>query len=102
MNNYENRVYRGMISHIVKPDMTREQAAIALNDAVHKRLQHRLEIWSHFDGGLRTKLLQAADSELLAPEGACGSYSLVLARCLQISGYNVRFMQMTVNGVTGG
>ena len=45
-------------------------------------------------------LFQSADIHLMYGSGACGGYSMVLARTLQVMGYNVRIGQLKV--IKGG
>jgi len=59
-----------------------------------------------FDGetfsSIKSVYLRSADSHLMDALGACGSFSTVLARTLQVSGYSVKIAQMKVSGVFGG
>ncbi len=102
LGDYEEHVYRRFVEKLVQPGMSGEQAAVALTHEVYDRLINRREIWSGYDGGVRDWLLPSADTELLAPAGACGSCSLVLGKALQSAGYKVRFVQMKVGEIPGG
>jgi hypothetical protein len=51
----------------------------------------------------KQQALQSADINLMYGSGACGGYSMVLARTLQVLGYDVRIGQLKiVNGTWGG
>ena len=51
-----------------------------------------------FDG-FSSSLLEPASMDLMTARGACGSYSMVLARILQGYNYPVRIAQMKANGI---
>lgn len=52
--------------------------------------------------GVKANLLRPAIIDLMTGNGACGSYSTVLARILKSAGFTVRIAQMYVNGIPGG
>ena len=49
--------------------------------------------------GLEASLLEPTSMDLMTARGACGSYSVVLARILQGYHYQVRIAQMKANGI---
>jgi hypothetical protein len=51
---------------------------------------------------MKASILKPATVDLTTSIGACGSYSIVLARVLKSNGIPVRIGQMKVNGVYGG
>jgi hypothetical protein len=51
---------------------------------------------------MKASILKPATVDLTTSIGACGSYSIVLARVLKSNGITVRIGQMKVNGVYGG
>ncbi len=52
--------------------------------------------------GVKAVFFRPATIDLMTGDGACGSYSTVLARILKAGGYQVRIAQMIVNGTLGG
>ena len=52
--------------------------------------------------GVKAVFFRPVTIDLMTGDGACGSYSTVLARILKAGGYQVRIAQMTVNGTPGG
>ncbi len=49
--------------------------------------------------GIKANLFSPATVDLMTGNGACGSYSTVLARILKAGGFQVRIAQMYVNGI---
>ncbi len=52
--------------------------------------------------GIKANLFRPATIDLMTGNGACGSYSTVLARILKSAGFKVRIAQMSVNGTSAG
>lgn len=50
----------------------------------------------------KNNLFHSVDADIMYGDGACGGFSKVLSRSLNLSGYEVRIGQMKVNGKYGG
>jgi hypothetical protein len=57
---------------------------------------------SGVDGVFWTDVIHSSTVDMMTANGACGSYSVVLARLLKSMGYTVRIPQMIVNGQPAG
>lgn len=103
---HEDTLYHNIIRAI------RANHPQANNDTVYiRRLMHtintmmynRLAVFNNTEQlSLKNKLFNSVDADLMYGHGACGGFSKVLSRSLQLSGYQVRIGQMKVNGVYGG
>jgi hypothetical protein len=101
MGSSENQLYQLMVNQVVKPEMSSEQAALALLHTTHKLLMDR-KFWADWSTlGIRHRFLRGSDIELMVP-GSCGSHSLVLVKALQMAGFKARFCQMKVGETWGG
>jgi hypothetical protein len=56
----------------------------------------RSQFNDHYDLSLEQKIFRSVDVDLMYGGGACGGYSKVLARHLQLNGYKVRIAQLKV------
>lgn len=70
---------------------------IASNSVCHHIMANRESIFS--SSKFRVSFLHSVSDDLMTTQGACGSYSMVLARLLQEFDIPVRIAQMRVNGV---
>jgi hypothetical protein len=103
---HENNLYRNIgrmaqahaANHtdtsVVKEAMTSLNLSMRARSAIFRG--HEKLSW-------KQSVLQSADINLMYGSGACGGYSMVLARTLQVLGYDVRIGQLKiVNGTWGG
>jgi len=103
---HEDTLYHNIIR------ATRASQLQANNDTVYiRRLMHtintmmynRLAVFNNTEKlSLKNRLFHSVDADLMYGQGACGGFSKVLSRSLQLSGYQVRIGQMKVNGLFGG
>lgn len=103
---HENNLYRniGRMSEIhasSKADTAVVQEAMtSINDIMQSR---SALFQGHENLSLKQDIFQSADIHLMYGSGACGGYSMVFARTLQVLGYNVRIGQLkTIKGGWGG
>jgi len=100
---HENNLYRnvGRMAQIhasSKADTAVVQEAMT---SLHTTMQSRSAIFQgHEQLSWKQNLFQSADIHLMYGSGACGGYSMVLARTLQAVGYNVRIGQLKI--IKGG
>jgi len=100
---HENNLYRniGRMARLHASSKTDtalvQKAMLSINEIMHSRSDL-------FQGNealsLKQDLFQSADIHLMYGSGACAGYSMVLARTLQVLGYNVRIGQLKV--IKGG
>ena len=101
--NYEKDLFRVIRSNINSKFITagtQDSAVVQVMHACHDLLVNR----QIFFGGKQTQdlgsdILESTSMDLMTAQGACASYSLVLARVLQGYKYQVRIAQMKANGV---
>ncbi|MFO0837620.1 MAG: hypothetical protein U1D55_03775 [Phycisphaerae bacterium] len=100
----EDRLFKELVANVTTPAMSREEQAIALLHAAHDLLRPRHAVFNAPEEslGLREQYLRSSGFELNAPRGACGSFSTVLCRSLQIAGFRARLVQMKVGAVWAG
>ncbi|WP_144886624.1 hypothetical protein [Lacibacter cauensis] len=74
-----------------------------LMQTIHTMMYDRLAIFNNSEQlSFKNKLFNSVGVDLMYGHGACGGFSKVLSRSLQLSGYKVRIGQMKVNGLYGG
>jgi hypothetical protein len=74
-----------------------------LMHTINTMMYNRLAVFNNTEQlSLKNKLFNSVDADLMYGHGACGGFSKVLSRSLQLSGYQVRIGQMKVNGLYGG
>ncbi|RXK57439.1 hypothetical protein ESA94_21135 [Lacibacter luteus] len=74
-----------------------------LMNTIHTMMYNRNAVFNNTEQlSLKNKLFHSVDEDLMYGHGACGGFSKVLSRSLQLSGYKVRIGQMKVNGTFGG
>lgn len=78
-----------------------EDRAVEIMHSVHDVLWGRLQTLASTKVGSGW-WFRSTYSHLMAPTGHCGSFTHVLARALQLDGFDVRIGQMLVDGVWGG
>lgn len=75
----------------------------SLMETINTMMYNRLAIFNNTERlSLKNRLFHSVDADLMYGQGACGGFSNVLSRSLQLSGYKVRIGQMKVNGLFGG
>jgi hypothetical protein len=74
-----------------------------LMQTIHTMMFNRLAVFNNTEQlSIKNRLFHSVDEDLMYGHGACGGFSKVLSRSLQLSGYEVRIGQMKVDGVFGG
>jgi hypothetical protein len=74
----------------------------AMHTTYNMQFSRKIVFGNETFSSIKASYLRSADSHLMDALGACGSFSIVLARTLQVSGYQVKIAQMKVDGVFGG
>jgi hypothetical protein len=100
---YESELFQAIHSDISSRITTTESedsVVVQVMHACHDLLVNRVSV---FEGkqfvGIKSDLLEPTSIDLMTARGACGSFSMVLARILQGYKYPVRIAQMKSNGV---
>jgi hypothetical protein len=103
--NYEKELFQAIHANIstkISPADSRDSVAVKVMRACHNLLVDRDSV---FEGkqfqGFEASLLEPTSIDLMTARGACGSFSMVLARVLQGYKFPVRIAQMKSNGVFG-
>ena len=101
--NYETEIFQAIHSDIstkISPTDTQDSALAKIMHACHSMMVNRESV---FEGktfqGIQAELIEPTTFDLMTGSGACGSYSMVLARILQGFNYSVRIAQMKAKGV---
>jgi hypothetical protein len=101
--NYEHELFVAIhvdISSKIKPSDSQDTVVVKVMHACHKLMDGRETV---FEGkqfaGFTSDVLEPTSTDLMTGRGACGSFSMVLARILQGYKYPVRIAQMKSNGV---
>jgi len=103
---YEDALFESIVDKI-KADAGPSQSIDSFFVAA-MRMTHTLEFNRQqiFGGkklnGLKATFFRPATIDLMTGDGACGSYSTVLARILKAGGYQVRIAHMSVNNHPAG
>jgi hypothetical protein len=102
--NYENLLFKGIkisIDRKVDFNDTEDSVAIKIMNSCYTLLDNRSHVFDNDESldGFQVDFLHPATVDLMTAKGACGSYSMVLARVLQNYHYPVRIGQMKANGV---
>jgi hypothetical protein len=101
--NYEKELFQAIRTDInskVSSIDPEDSLIVKVMHACHSLLMNRESV---FEGktfsGIKASILEPASMDLMTARGACGSYSMVLARILQGYNYPVRIAQMKANGI---
>ncbi len=101
--NYETEIFQAIRSDIstkISPADTQDSALAKIMHACHYMMVNRGSV---FEGkkfqGIQAELIEPTSFDLMTGSGACGSYSMVLARILQGFNYPVRIAQMKAKGI---
>jgi hypothetical protein len=103
--NYENELFtviQKSINKKIDANDTKDSILVKIMQTCSSLLGSRASIFSGNPPedleGFKSNFLHPASIDLMTARGACGSYSLVLARILQNYHYPVRIDQMKANG----
>lgn len=106
-SSYEDRIFEALASDVVRKSNIDNNNAndkeILVNclHIVHKSIINRQGLFTNISG-MKGGVIHPLTVDLMTGDGACGSYALVLARLIKELGYEVRMVQMKVNGEFGG
>jgi len=100
--NYEKELFRAIRSDIntkIKSTESRDSIAVKVMHSIHALMANRNPVFEgkQFDG-IKSELIEPTSFDLMTAQGACGSFSMVLARTLQGYQYDVRIAQMKSGG----
>ena len=103
---HEDTLYYNIIraTKINHPAAANDTAYIGnLMRTINTMMYNRFAVFNNTEQlSLKNRLFHSVDADLMYGQGACGGFSNVLSRSLQLSGYKVRIGQMKVNGLYGG
>ena len=101
--NYEKELFEAIhtnISSKIKATDSQDTVVVKVMHLCHKLMDNRETV---FEGkqfaSFTSDVLEPTSTDLMTGRGACGSFSMVLARILQGYKYPVRIAQMKSNGV---
>ncbi len=101
--NYENDLFQAIHTDIVRRITKAESGDSVLAKIMHTTHNLLINRGSIFEGkqlsDFKSDIIEPTSTDLMTGRGACGSYSMVLARILQDYKYPVRIAQMKSNGV---
>jgi hypothetical protein len=101
--NYENELFSAIQSNIdnrVSLKDNQDSVVVKVMHACYSLLSNRSAIFNDQAlDGFKVNYLQPTSIDLMTARGACGSYSMVLARVLENYDYPVRIAQMKSRGV---
>jgi|SRR5579871_6054853 len=103
---YENELFAAIQKNINKKidlNDTQDSIVVKIMQTCNSLLGNRAPVFTESDDldGVEVSYLHPASIDLMTAKGACGSYSLVLARLLQNYNLPVRIAQMKANGIYG-
>jgi len=101
--NFEKELFQAIRSDInskLSTSDSEDSVVVKVMHSCHDLLATRGKVFGgkQFQG-LESSLLEPTSMDLMTANGACGSYSIVLARVLQGYKYSVRIAQMKSNGI---
>lgn len=101
--NYERDLFQAIRSNInskLNSGDSQDSVVVKVMHACHNLLVNRGSVFGGKDfQGFESGLLEPTSMDLMTAKGACGSYSMVLARVLQGYRFDVRIAQMKSNGI---
>ncbi|MBS1914844.1 MAG: hypothetical protein JST87_01135 [Bacteroidetes bacterium] len=103
---YENELFTTIQKNINKKidlNDTQDSIVVKIMQTCNSLLGNRAPVFTESDDldGVEVNYIHPASIDLMTARGACGSYSLVLARLLQNYNLPVRIAQMKANGIYG-
>ncbi|HLX92486.1 MAG TPA: hypothetical protein VKR32_12435 [Puia sp.] len=102
--NYENQLFQ-VIQHSINKTIdindTQDSIVVKAMHVCNNLLSIRSTVFENDESldGFKVAYFHPATIDLMTAKGACGSYSMILARVLQGYSYPVRISQMKANGV---
>ena len=100
---YEKKLFNSIISKIRKePNAINKDTFLLKALNITFNLQNKRSDFFDVSQVSSFEFFHSATSDLMTAYGACGSYSIVLARILKANNCKVRIGQMKVNGKFGG
>ncbi len=103
---YEDALFEGIVDKIkieANPDHNIDSFFIVAMHMTHTLETNRQKVFGgNTIKGIKAEYFRPATIDLMTGNGACGSYTTVLARILKAGGYQVRIAQMSVDGKAGG
>jgi len=100
---YEKELFQAIHSDIntkIKDADTQDSVIVKAMHTCHELMSNRVTVFEGKQfGGIKSNLLETASMDLMTARGACGSFSMVLARVLQDYKYRIRIAQMKVDGI---
>lgn len=104
-NNYEEKIFDALALQVTQTSNSQNTDSLLLTSlhVTHELERYRLSVFG--DKEIRTfksDLIRPVTFDLMTGNGACGSFSYVLARILNQMSIPTRFAQMKVNGEYGG
>jgi|SRR5450432_1009847 len=100
---YENELFQAIRTDInskIKASESEDSVLVHILHESHALMLNRESVFEGKEfGGIKSDLIEPASIDLMTARGACGSYSVVLARILQEYKYDVRIAQMKAYGV---
>jgi hypothetical protein len=101
--NYERELFQAIHSDIsgkIKVTESQDSVIVKVMHACHDLLMNRGSVFEGKDfQGFKSEVLEPTSFDLMTARGACGSFSMVLARILQGYKYQVRIAQMKSKGI---
>ncbi|MDR3713236.1 MAG: transglutaminase domain-containing protein [Puia sp.] len=102
--NYEDSLFASIkrsVDRQIDADDTQDSIVVKTMHVCNELLHNRARIFSEdpIDEGVKSDYFHPTSVDLMTTRGACGSYSMVLARLLQLSNYPIRIAQMKAHGI---
>lgn len=105
-SNYEDALFTNIVEGVIEradPGINVDSFFLGCMRVTHTLEENRQKLFGNKRlRGLKAEFLRPAAVDLMTGNGACGSYSVVLARILKAGGYQVRIAQMQVDGLPAG
>ena len=103
--NYENQLFSSIKKNIdrkIDADDTQDSIVVKVMKSCNTLLSNRSSLFKDDDlEGIKVDYMHPATIDLMTARGACGSYSMVLARLFQSYHFPVRIGQMKAHGIYG-
>jgi hypothetical protein len=100
---YEKELFQAIHSDIsskITATDSQDSVVVKVMHVCHNLMDTRENVFQGTDfQGIKSEMIEPASFDLMTAKGACGSYSMVLARVLQGYNFNVRIAQMKSKGV---
>jgi len=101
---YENELYSAIKQSIntkMDGDDTQDSLIVKTMHTCHSLMSDRATVFGNEDmgNGFKMNYLHPTSVDLMTAKGACGAYSVVLARMLKTANFDVRIAQMKAGGI---